>query len=232
MKNEDRTPLQKLAENLWSISYPLKLLGADIRKNVTVIRLQSGRLLIHSSGPFTPSDQTAIRALGQPTWLADVMLRHDTFSKEALTAFPGIAYLGPEGFSEVISYPTQCLIPPPPEWSEELTVLELQGVPSKRETVIFHRPSLTLIVADLAMNFPNDQPIWQELLLKLAVGKHHAPGISRSFTLMAKDEAALKDSIAQMMTWDFDRLIVGHGSPILSGAKTRLAAALAEAKLV
>jgi hypothetical protein len=49
---------------------------------------------------------------------------------------------------------------------------------------------------------------------------------------MAKDEAALKDSIAQMMTWDFDRLIVGHGSPILSGAKTRLAAALAEAKLV
>jgi hypothetical protein len=64
------------------------------------------------------------------------------------------------------------------------------------------------------------------------VGKHHAPGISRSFRVMVKDEAALKQSIAHMMTWDFDRLIVGHGAPILTGAKARLSAALAEAGLL
>lgn len=49
---------------------------------------------------------------------------------------------------------------------------------------------------------------------------------------MVEDEAALKASIARMMQWDFDRLIVGHGQPILSGAKAQLAAALTEAKLL
>ena len=124
------------------------------------------------------------------------------------------------------------MIPPPPEWAGELEVLELEGVPSMRETVALHVPSRTLIVADLAMNFPGDHPAWQELLIKIAVGRDHTPGIARSFKVMAKDEAALKKSIARMMTWDFDRLIVGHGSPILTDAKARLSRALSAAKLL
>ena len=220
-----------LAENLWLLSYPLKLLGVDLGRKVTILRLKSARLIVHSTGPFTDHDVAAIKELGQPGWLVDVMLRHDTFSREALTAFPGVPYLGPEGFADVVEYPTQPLLPPPAEWAREVEVLELQGVPSMRETVMLHVPSRTLIVADLAMNFPNDQPAWQELLLKLAVGKHHAPGISRSFKVLVKDETALKKSIAVMMAWDFDRLIVGHGEPILTGAKARLAQALTEAGL-
>ena len=220
-----------LAENLWLLSYPLKLLGVDLGRKVTILRLKSARLIVHSTGPITDHDVAAIKELGQPGWLVDVMLRHDTFSREALTAFPGVPYLGPEGFADVVEYPTQPLLPPPAEWAGEVEVLELQGVPSMRETVMLHVPSRTLIVADLAMNFPNDQPAWQELLLKLAVGKHHAPGISRSFKVLVRDETALKKSIAVMMAWDFDRLIVGHGEPILRGAKARLAQALTEASL-
>ena len=224
--------MQNLAENVWLLSFPLKHLGFDMGRNVTVLRLDRSQLVIHSTGPFTPDNVAAIRQLGQPAWLLDTMLRHDTYSQEALTAFPGVPYLAPEGFADVVAYPTQPLIPPPAEWAGQLEVLELQGVPSMRETVAFHVPSRTLIVADLAMNFPGDHPAWHQLLIKVAVGSHHAPGISRAFKLMAKDEVALKESIARMMTWDFDRLIVGHGSPILTGAKARLSDALSEANLL
>ncbi len=223
--------MEALAENIWLLRYPLKLLGVEVGRSVTILRLANSQLLIHSTGPFTDEDATAIRQLGQPAWLVDAMLRHDTFSREGLTAFPGIPYLGPEGLAEAVAYPTQPLIPPPPEWAGQVEVLELQGVPSMRETVMLHVASRTLIVADLAMNFPNDQLAWQELLLELAVGKHHAPGISRSFTMLVKDKSALRESIARMMTWDFDRLIVGHGRPIMHGAKARIAEALAEAEL-
>ncbi len=224
--------MQPLAENVWLLTYPLKLLGADIGRNVTILRLANSQLLIHSTGPFTSADQDAIRQLGQPAWLVDAMLRHDTFASEGLKAFPGVPYLAPEGFAEVLNYPVLPLVPPPVEWSGQVEVLELQGVPSMRETVMLHVASRTLIVADLAMNFPRDLPAWQELLVKIAVGKHHAPGISRSIRVMVKDETALKQSIAQIMAWDFDRLIVGHGAPILTGAKETLSAALAEAELL
>ena len=224
--------MQDLTDNVWLLTYPLKHLGFDMGRNVTILRLADSRLVIHSTGPFTPGDVAAIRQLGQPAWMLETMLRHDTYVKEALTAFPGIPYLAPEGFAEAISYPTAPLVSPPAAWSGQVEVLELQGVPSMRETVVLHVPSRTLIVADLAMNFPADQPLWQELLLKIAVGKHHAPGISRSITMLMKDETALKASIATMMAWDFERLVVGHGLPILSGAKARLGAALAEANLL
>jgi hypothetical protein len=231
-KPEPETSMRSVADGVWLLTYPLTLMGVEVGRNVTILRLDDSRLVIHSTGPVGPKDEAAIRQLGQPAWLVEAMLRHDTFAREGLATFPGIPYLAPEGFSEVISYPTLPLIPPPDEWSGQIQVLELRGVPSMRETVVLHVKSGTLIVADLAMNFPGDQTLWKELLLKVAVGKHHAPGISRAFKTMVKDEVALKESIAQMMRWKFDRLIVGHGMPLLSGAKARLHEALAEAELI
>jgi hypothetical protein len=55
-----------LAENLWLLAYPLKMLGADLRRNVTLIRLRSGKVSIHSTAPFSPEDVAAIRVLGEP----------------------------------------------------------------------------------------------------------------------------------------------------------------------
>ena len=91
---------------------------------------------------------------------------------------------------------------------------------------MFHRPSRTLIVADLFFNFGPEAPAWTRFLMWLAVGKKHDPGMARSMRLTAKDKPALKRSLDAMMSWDFDRIIVGHGEIIESGGKQRAAEAL------
>lgn len=91
--------MKSLAENLWVLPYSLRLSGGNLGRMVTVIRLGSGELAIHSTGPFTPGDVVAISGLGKPGWLMDVMRRHDTFSKRGREAFPGLPFLAPEGFS-------------------------------------------------------------------------------------------------------------------------------------
>ena len=217
--------MKPLAENLWLLRYPLKMLGADLHRNVAVMRLGSGELIIHSSGPFTPEDVAAINALGRPRWIMDVMARHDTFAREGRAAFPEAAYLAPEGFSETVGFPTQPLVNQP-EWGGEVEVLLLAGVPGMKEHVVLHRPSRTLIVADLMFNFGPDAPAWTHALMLGAVGVKHNPGMARSMRVTVKDKPALKASLAQMMTWDFDRLIVGHGDEIDAGAKARVAEAL------
>lgn len=221
--------MHSLAENLWLLSYPLRLLGADLRRNVTIIRLTSGDLVIHSTGPFTAEDAAAIRALGRPAWMLDVMLRHDTFTKEALTAFPAIPYLGPPGYEKVVRVPVQPLLPAPAAWGNELQVLRLEGVPSMEEHALFHAPSRTLIVADLLFNFGAGASGWTHLLLSLAVELKHDPGISRSFKFTLKDRAAFERSLAAVMAWDFDRIVVGHGDVIERNGKATLGLALRRA---
>ena len=156
--------MKELAENIWVLPYSLRLFGADLRRIVTVVRLRSGELIIHSTGPFTPEDVAAIMRLGKPGWLLDVMLRHDTFAKQGHEAFSNIPFLAPEGFSEVVGFSTRPLIPVPAAWGDEVEVLQLEGIPSMREHLVFHRPSHTLIVADLLFNFGSDTPAWTRFL--------------------------------------------------------------------
>jgi hypothetical protein len=205
------------------------MLGADLRRNVTIIRLQSGKLVIHSTAPFSAEDVAAIRALGEPGWLLDGILRHDTFAQEGRAAFPGIPYLAPPGFSEVVGFPTQPIVPPPAEWRGELEALEIQGAPEARDTALLHIPSRTLILTELVFNFGPDEPVWTDLLLRVAVRGDHHPGMSRPFKSGIKDEDAFHASIATILRWDFDRVIVGHGDVIETGGPTKLRAALDEA---
>jgi hypothetical protein len=220
------TPLTSIAPNLWMLVYPLKMLGVDVRRNVTIIRLSSGKLVIHSTGPFTAEDVAEIRTLGEPGWILDGILRHDTFAQHGREAFGGIPYLAPEGFSETVGFPTEVIVPAPAEWSGELLALEIQGAPSARDTALLHVPSRTLILTELVFNFADHQPIWTELLLRVAVGGEHHPGMPRPVKASVTDEAAFKDSLEAILSWDFDRVIVGHGDVIETGGKEKLRAAL------
>ena len=224
--------MQKVAENIWVQRFPLSLFGTQIGRTTTIVRLRSGELAIHSTAPFTASDINAIGALGRPSWLVEATLLHDTFSEAGHTAFPGIPYLVPEGFpglgnaSSALRYITS-LRTPPTAWLGELDVLQLEGMPRVRERVFFHQPTRTLIVADLVFNFGPASTPWTRWFFRYAGGIRQFPGMTRLFRGCIRDRAAFAESIRQMMRWDFDRLIVGHGDIIESGARAKLAAALA-----
>lgn len=220
------TTPQPIAENLWLLPYPLRALGANVRRNVTIARLRGGKLVIHSTAPFTAEDVAAIRALGEPGWLLEGILRHDTFAKEGRMAFPGIPYLAPPGFSALVGFSTEPIVPVPAEWAGELTALEVEGAPEFRDTALLHAPSRTLILTELVFNFGPLEPLWTRLLLKLAVGSEHHPGMSRPFKAAVKDRAAFRHSVATILDWDFDRVIVGHGDVIETDGKARLRAGL------
>ncbi len=72
----------RVAENIWLLKYPLPVLGNHLGRTVTVVRLASGRLVIHSTAPFSAGDIQRIRELGEPGWLLDATLFHDSFAKE------------------------------------------------------------------------------------------------------------------------------------------------------
>jgi hypothetical protein len=216
--------LKNLAPDLWMMTFPLVMLGVDLRRNVTILRLSTGKLVIHSTAPFSLVDIEVIRNLGEPAWLVDVLLRHDTFATQGHAAFPEASYVAPEGFEagEIATLP---LIPAPAEWDREIEVAPILGAPAFSEIVMLHRASRTLIVGDLLFNFDGRQDLLTKVFLKVgSVGGKHDPGMTRPFKNAIEDEAAFAQSIRGILEWDFDRVIVGHGVPIRSGGKEKLRA--------
>lgn len=224
--------LQPIAENLWLQHFPLSVLGTQHGRNVTVIRLSSGKVVVHSMAPFTADDVEEIRALGPTGWLVEAMLLHDTYAKEGRAAFPGVSFLGPPGFESVVGFPVAPLNPGPAEWADELQVFPLEGAPKLEEQLMLHVPSRTLIVADLVFNFDPNEKGWDRFFHRYLAGFKRYPGMSRIFRLFVKDKERFLQSLKPVIAADFDRLVVGHGTLIETGAKQKLVEALRDAGFV
>ena len=156
--------MKQLVENLWVKTYPLSVLGTHHGRTLTILPVASGRLVLHSMAPFSSSDLAEIRALGEPSWLVEAMMLHDTYARQGHDSFPGVPFLAPEGFQKVVNFAIQPLLPAPVEWSGELEVFPVVGVPSLKEHLFLHVPSRTLIVADLLFNFAPDEKGWDHFL--------------------------------------------------------------------
>ena len=224
--------MRQLADNLWIKRYPLSVLGTDHGRTVTILRLTSGKVIVHSMAPFSATDLAEIRCLGEPVWLVEAMMLHDTYAREGRAAFPAAIFLAPPGFSDVVGFPTSRLVPPPGEWANEVEVIQLRGSPRLQEHVFIHRPSRTLIVADLIFNFRQDERGWNRLFHRYIGGFKRYPGMSRIFRLCISDRHAFHASLNQVLESDFDRVIVGHGGVIESDGKVALRRALMDAKLL
>lgn len=218
--------MKSIAENLWLLEYPLSVLGTNHGRNVTIIRLRDGRLILHSMAPFSEADVAGIRSLGEPGWLVEAMLLHDTYAREGRENFPGPPFLGPEGFGEVVGFPVASLLPPPPDWADEIEVIPVEGAPRLKEHAMIHRPSRTLIVADLIFNFDPDEKGWDRVFHRYIAGFKRYPGTSRIFRWCVSDHPAFRRSMEAILARDFDRIIVGHGRVIETGGKEKLSRAL------
>jgi hypothetical protein len=223
--------MKQLADNLWVKVYPLALLGTLLGRTVTIIRLSSGRLVLHSTAPFSRRDVEEIRACGELSWLVEAMILHDTYARQGRDAFPHIPFLAPNGFDEVVNFATQPLLPTPAEWSGELEVFPLAGLPRLQEHVFLHIPSRTLIVADLVFNFNPEETGWDFFFHHYLAGIKRYPGLSWIFRLCIHDHSAFRESMTPILAADFDRIIVGHGRIVERNGKALLRRALEDAGL-
>jgi hypothetical protein len=208
------------------MQYPLRAFAIDFQRYVTLLRLSDGRLVIHSTAPFTPQDAAAIRHFGKPSWLVEATLMHDTFALEARGAFPELPYLVPSDLARINGVPILALDPPPADWANEIEVLRIEGLRKINEHAFLHRASRTLVLADLMFHFPAGAGRWPRFFAKRIMRLPRLGGISAFFRLMIRDPEAFASSMKTILEWDFGQIVVGHGEPIQDNAKSMFAQAL------
>src|SRR5437899_11724455 len=209
----------RIADDVMVMSFPWRTLGIDFRRNVTLLRLADGRVVVHSTAPFTEQDIAVIKRFGEPGWLVEATLMHDTFAKQGRAALPNITYLAPDGFAKATEVPTESLLPPPQEWDGEIDVFKIDGV-RMNEHALFHRRSRTLVVADLFFSFPEETSGWPRFFVRHLMRLPRLFGISSFYRgLIIQDKLAFERSMCALLNLDFEGLLVAPYEPIETEAK-------------
>ena len=93
------------------------------------------------------------------------------------------------------------------------------------ESVLLYRPARTLVVTDLVQNVGHPEQRWARFYTR-AMGFYGRVALSRIIRWTSfSDRAAARRSLDAVLALDFERIIVGHGPPIESGAKAALSGA-------
>ncbi|OOQ85692.1 hypothetical protein PEBR_25773 [Penicillium brasilianum] len=211
----------------------------------TLVKLSTGSLAVFSPVSLTPEVRAKVESLGgNVKYIAAPDLEHHLHIGPWKEAFPQASILAPEGLYEKRQSNKEYKDSPfehvfkknePQSISEEFDAeFETEYVygHSSRELVFLHRPSRTVIEADLLFNLPSTEqysrtedgnPLnsWTKMVLPMLSTKGSATAQRRFawHVLSAKDRPAFTDSMKRIGGWDFDRLIPCHGDVIETGAK-------------
>ena len=219
--------LTPVAEGVWVATDPVRILGMHLSSTMTVFRLGDGSLLLHSPIAMTPARRAAIDALGPVAHLYAPNLFHHLRIGEWAAGYPAARLHAPANLSKKrpdLRIDRAHHSRPEPAFDGIVDELRIDGF-RLEESVLFYRPARTLVVADLVHNIGRPQHSWTKFYSR-AMGFYDRVALSRMIRWTAvSNRAALQASVAQSLALPFDRLIVGHGTPLASGAKEALAAA-------
>ena len=215
--------MKQLAEGIWSQPAPQTLYGLHLGTRMTVVQLGDGRLLVHSPVAMTPDLKAEVDALGSVRHIVAPNIYHHLYAGDWKAAYPDALLHGARGLAKrrkdlVIDRELggETL----PDWQEHIDTVLLEGT-MLNETVFVHRPSRSLIVADLIENFETSAHWPTRAYLKLG-GVHGKPGLSRPLRMIFRDKKRARRALDRILSWDFDRIVLAHGDVLESDGKETL----------
>jgi len=107
---------------------------------------------------------------------------------------------------------------PPQEWVSDFDQVVFKGNVFVEEVEFFHRLSDTLIMADFIQNYAPDASGFLTRALLRFMGVWHG-GVPLDIQLSFLDRKLAKKSLARILSWNFDKLIIAHGVCVESNAK-------------
>lgn len=216
--------LQAFGIDIWTIEgAPIRMLTIPFETRMTVVRLKSGGLWLHS--PVAPNEAMfeAVAALGEPIHLAAPSRFHTLYVQAWKDRFPKLTVWGTRGLWErkpelPIDFDL-CGAEKEP-WLDEIDQVLFEGERFICETVFCHKPSRTAIFTDIVQNHDPEKDGWFWRTLKSWNGIV-APegGNPKDWKFTIRDKQAAARSYQTIKGWDFDKVILCHGICIENGGK-------------
>jgi hypothetical protein len=188
---------------------------------MTVIRLRSGDLLLHSPTRFDGALQREMERLGRIRHLVAPSFAHWSFLQEWQQRCPDTLTWAAPGLrsrkqvrKSGVRLDRELTDEAPPEWAAEIMQVVVPGGGDFHEVAFFHQPSRTLVLTDIVLNLEPEKvpPVLRPLgyLLGVAAPDGKAPVYLRLLVKRRRDDAARAAS--RMISWEPARVIFSHGA--------------------
>jgi hypothetical protein len=218
--------MQTFAPNVWIIEGPqVRDMGVLFTTRMTVVQLANGSLWVDSPVPVSFETLTRITELGPVRYLVAATPRHVWRLDAWHTLFPEAQLWAsrPTPFTLKKGHlPLSGVLRdrPIPAWADELDQLAFKGSPLIEEVLFLHRASRTLILDDLIQFHPSvkGKPL-RNAFFKLEGVAAPPGGVGRDIRLTFTQRDLARRSLAKLLSWDFDKLIIAHGDCIEQDAK-------------
>lgn len=207
-----------LTDWLWTDYESLSLAGLPIGRRIAVARGSAQQLVAFS--PLGASEATIkdLQRLGPIAAFVVPNRVHDLYYDGYFERFPSTPFLAPAAaIADHPSWRLSTIQPSRPEL-RGFKYLVLAGMPRVQEHVFLHEASRTLLLADSIFNIPKSRAWLSRIMMRIAdIGGRPRP--SRIFRSMIRSRDDFTLSLREVLTWDFDRIIGGHGDVIEQDGK-------------
>jgi hypothetical protein len=217
----------EIGPNLWTATQPFSFLGLEIGTRMTVVRLPSGGLVLISPIELSVSHRQSLDKLGVVQHVVAPNLFHHLFVGGVQNLYPEAKTWGVAGLPQKRpDLRFDALLTEPGSFEDTMEYLPFQGFASilpngiqlAHETVFYHRPSRTLILTDTSFNFDETNRFPVRLAGWIG-GSYKNLSPSRLEKWGTRDKDAVETSVREVLKWDFDRVVPGHGSIVETNGK-------------
>ncbi len=216
-----------VCEDVWQVRQALVVNGVPAHTRMTVIRLASGQLWVHSPVALDAALVTELRQLGTVAAVVAPNCAHHLFAGAFMQAFPqATLYLAPGLSRKRPDLRGQPLPDEPGIWQPDLSYHWWRGMPLINETVWFHARSGTLILTDVCQWWQGDRLPWQAALWARLTRVRRRLGVPLHVRALVRDADAAAASARQILDWPIRRISVAHDGLIEVRAHEQLAIAL------
>ncbi len=204
--------LTPLVDDVWTDTRSAKFYGVECGSRMTVVRLASGGLFVHSPVGLDAETRSAIDALGEVRAVVSPSIFHHlhvggwmaAYPKAHYAACPGLEWKRPD-----LAWSSVMADQPHPIWAGEIEQVYFSA--RRENEVDFYLPRRRLlIVADAMLNISTLASPTTRAVAKIMGNR--APGVGWLEPFMVRDRKVARRQVDRMLAWDFDPVVLAHGA--------------------
>jgi hypothetical protein len=206
--------LTPFVDAIWTETREIRFFGVETGSRMTVVRLGSGALFIHSPVALDPATRQAVDALGPVAAVVAPSVFHHLHVQAWMDAYPTAVFMGCPGLDwkrPDLAFTGIVADLPHPVWAADLDQVYFSAR-RENEVVFFHRATRTLICCDALLNLSGHPSAGTRRIARLM--GNTAPGKGWMERVMIRDRRLARRQVDRILAWDIEGIVLSHGPTV------------------